>query len=148
MCNSVTPWTIAHQAPLSMGFSRQEYWSCHFLLRGIFCTQGSNTCLLCLLRWLVDSLPPRHLGIPGWGGDPYAKAWPWPRGQGVDISTRQGVRPRAASLLGSPLLHPCSSLGIFLRISRITQHHPKLQRLELQVSEGETEAWRQVEGSP
>ena len=23
----VTPWTITHQAPLSMGFSRQEYWS-------------------------------------------------------------------------------------------------------------------------
>ena len=22
-----TPWTITHQAPLSMGFSRQEYWS-------------------------------------------------------------------------------------------------------------------------
>ena len=22
-----TPWTIAHQAPLSMGFSQQEYWS-------------------------------------------------------------------------------------------------------------------------
>ena len=22
-----TPWTIAHQAPLSMGFPRQEYWS-------------------------------------------------------------------------------------------------------------------------
>ena len=22
-----TPWTIAHQAPLSMGFFRQEYWS-------------------------------------------------------------------------------------------------------------------------
>ena len=21
------PWTVAHQAPLSMGFSRQEYWS-------------------------------------------------------------------------------------------------------------------------
>ena len=21
-----TPWTAAHQAPLSMGFSRQEYW--------------------------------------------------------------------------------------------------------------------------
>ena len=25
--NSVTQWTAAHQAPLSMGFSRQEYWS-------------------------------------------------------------------------------------------------------------------------
>ena len=24
LCN---PWTVAHQAPLSMGFSRQEYWS-------------------------------------------------------------------------------------------------------------------------
>ena len=23
----MTPWTAAHQAPLSMGFSRQEYWS-------------------------------------------------------------------------------------------------------------------------
>ena len=23
----VTPWTVAHQAPLSMGFSRQECWS-------------------------------------------------------------------------------------------------------------------------
>ena len=22
-----TPWTVAHQAPLSMGFSRQEQWS-------------------------------------------------------------------------------------------------------------------------
>ena len=24
---SGTPWTVAHQAPLSLGFSRQEYWS-------------------------------------------------------------------------------------------------------------------------
>ena len=22
-----TPWTVAHQAPLSLGFPRQEYWS-------------------------------------------------------------------------------------------------------------------------
>ena len=27
MSDSVTPWTVVHQAPLSMGFSRQEYWS-------------------------------------------------------------------------------------------------------------------------
>ena len=25
--NSAVPWTVARQAPLSMGFSRQEYWS-------------------------------------------------------------------------------------------------------------------------
>ena len=27
MSNSVTPWTVTHQGPLSMEFSRQEYWS-------------------------------------------------------------------------------------------------------------------------
>ena len=27
MSDSVTPWTVAHQAPPSLGFSRQEYWS-------------------------------------------------------------------------------------------------------------------------
>ena len=26
-CLTVTPWTIVHQAPLSMEFSRQEYWN-------------------------------------------------------------------------------------------------------------------------
>ena len=26
MSDSVTPWTVVHQAPLFMGFSRQEYW--------------------------------------------------------------------------------------------------------------------------
>ena len=25
--SSAIPWTVAHQAPLSMGFSRQEYWN-------------------------------------------------------------------------------------------------------------------------
>ena len=42
-----TAWTVAHQAPLSMGFFRQEYWSwLHFLLQGIFLTQGANPGLL------------------------------------------------------------------------------------------------------
>ena len=27
MSDSATPWTVTHQAPPSMGFSRQEYWS-------------------------------------------------------------------------------------------------------------------------
>ena len=40
---------IALQAPLSMEFSRQEYWvGCHFLLQRIFPTQESNPCLLCI----------------------------------------------------------------------------------------------------
>ena len=37
---------------------------CHFLLQGIFLTQGSNSCLLCLLHWQMDSLPLHHLGSP------------------------------------------------------------------------------------
>ena len=27
MSDLATPWTVAHQPPLSIGFSRQEYWS-------------------------------------------------------------------------------------------------------------------------
>ena len=38
-----TLWTVAHQAPLYVGFSRQEYWSwLHALLHMIFPTQGWN----------------------------------------------------------------------------------------------------------
>ena len=43
----VTPWTVAHQAPLSMDFSRKEYWSrLPFLTPGDLPTQGSNLGLL------------------------------------------------------------------------------------------------------
>ena len=45
-----TLWTIACQAPLSMGFSRRETGvGCHGLLQGIFLTQELNSSLLCLL---------------------------------------------------------------------------------------------------
>ena len=36
--------------------------SCHFLLQGIFPTQGSNPCFLCLLLWQVGSLPTEPAG--------------------------------------------------------------------------------------
>ena len=58
----VTPWAIARQTPLSMEFSRQEYWAgCHFLLQGIFPTQGSNPHLL---HWQADSLLLSHQECP------------------------------------------------------------------------------------
>ena len=42
-----TPWTVAHQAPLSMGFpSKNTGVGHHFLLQGIFPTQGWNLGLL------------------------------------------------------------------------------------------------------
>ena len=37
---------------------------CHFLLQGIFLTQGSNPLLLHLLHWQADSSLKHHLGIP------------------------------------------------------------------------------------
>ena len=49
-----TLWTIAHQALLSMGFSKRGLRA---LLQGIFPTQGSNLRLLHLLHGQADSLP-------------------------------------------------------------------------------------------
>ena len=57
-------WTIAHQAPLSTEFSRQEYWSgCHCLLQGIFPTQRSNPGLL-HCRQILYRLS--HQEAPSW----------------------------------------------------------------------------------
>ena len=59
----VTPWTAAYQAPPSLGFSRQEYWSgvpspspatlllTHWiLLHGLLCCTR-NECVKCLPPW-------------------------------------------------------------------------------------------------
>ena len=55
-----TPWTVAHQAPLSMGFSRQEYW------RGLPCPPPGdlpNPGIKPLSPALqADSLPMSHQG--------------------------------------------------------------------------------------
>ena len=63
LCNL---WTVAHQAPLSMGFSRQEHWSGqHALLQGIFPAQGSiepSSPVSPALQ--ADSLPLSHQGRP------------------------------------------------------------------------------------
>ena len=53
-----TLWTVTLQAPLSMGFSRQKYWSGSPLpppedLPG----PGIEPVSLCLLHWQVGSLP-------------------------------------------------------------------------------------------
>ena len=58
----VTPWTVGRQAPLSMGFSRQEYWSVlpfHFPedLPDPGIELQSSTLV-------VDSLPSESSGVP------------------------------------------------------------------------------------
>ena len=66
MSNSFVTPTVAHQAPLPIGFPRKEYWSgfpspFHSLLHGIFLTQGLKPHLL---HWQADSLPLSHQGSP------------------------------------------------------------------------------------
>ena len=59
LMNSSPPGSSAHwilQANTGVG--------CHFLLQGIFPTQGLNPCFLCLLHWQVDSLPLAPPGNP------------------------------------------------------------------------------------
>ena len=50
----VTPWTVAHEAPLSMGFSRQEYWSgLPFPPPGNVPDLWVETCVPCIGRWFL-----------------------------------------------------------------------------------------------
>ena len=61
-----TPWIVAHEAPLSMDFSRQEYWRGSPLppagnLPGPGIEPGSSALA-------GDSLPLSHLGILQRGG--------------------------------------------------------------------------------
>ena len=55
-----TPWTVGHQAPLSMGFFRQEYWSgLPFPPPGDLSDPGVEL----ETHWQVGSLPLHHQGI-------------------------------------------------------------------------------------
>ena len=52
-----TPWTVARQAPLSMGFSRQEHWSVlPFPSPGALPDPGIEHSDPCVLHWQADSI--------------------------------------------------------------------------------------------
>ena len=81
------PWTASCRAPLTVGFSRQGYWSTvPFPPQGIFPTQGSNLRSSRLLRWQVDSL---HLVPPG----------QFPQGPRCSRKARRSGSPAAETLL-------------------------------------------------
>ena len=92
----VTPWSVAHQAPLSMRFPRQEYWSgLPFPSPGDLPDPGIEPFSPRLLHWQADSLPLSQLGSPVTsnysfniytllqcrrpGLDPWARKTPWRR---------------------------------------------------------------------
>ena len=79
---SATPWTMACQAPLSMGFSRQEHWSgLPFPSPAIKyeVSEGSEVKLLSRVRlfatpWTVTSQAPPSMGFSRqeyWSGVPF-----------------------------------------------------------------------------
>ena len=63
----VTPWTAAYQAPPSMGFSRQEYWSGVPLPSPIICLYTSNkqfkNSIKKVIPFIVTSKRIKHLEI-------------------------------------------------------------------------------------
>ena len=64
-CDSVTTWTVVHQAPLSMEFSRQGYWTWWpFPTPGDLPNPGVEPCPSHLLHCQVASLPLNHLWSP------------------------------------------------------------------------------------
>ena len=61
----VTLWTVACQAPLSMGFSRQEYWGrLPFPSPGDLPNPGIHLLLSCVSALQADSLPAEPPGKP------------------------------------------------------------------------------------
>ena len=61
----MTPWTVAHQASLSMGFSRQEYQNgLAFPPPGDLPDSGTETVSFAALALQADSLSLSHLGRP------------------------------------------------------------------------------------
>ena len=63
--DSVTPWTVAHQDPLSMGFSRQDYWSeLPHPPPGNLPDPGMKPTYLMSPALQADSLPLSHRGSP------------------------------------------------------------------------------------
>ena len=58
----VTPWTVSCQAPLSMGFPRQEYWSVLLFPSPGDLPESGTKPMSSVLQ--VDSLLPSHWGNP------------------------------------------------------------------------------------
>ena len=104
------PWTEACQASLSVEFfsGKNTGVGCHFLLQGIFPTQGSNPRLPCLLHWQADSLP-TILGRS-------LKYWQVPRSSGelIKHATSLVWPPGILTPKWNPGIHVCVSAPMVL----------------------------------
>ena len=91
MSNSfAAPWTTAHQTPLSMGFSRQEYWSGLPLPSlGDLPDQGIEPTSLVSPTWADEFFTTETPGKPHWGHMSIAKLVTAPREWNNPVSLSQ-----------------------------------------------------------
>ena len=108
----VTPWTVACQAPMSMGFSKQEYWSglpCPLL--GVCLTQGLKVSCIGMwvpYHWHMDHFKLKLLekASAKWT----LKAWPKPPCEKPPLGTRwQAVLSPETGNLGNCVNKRCYS---------------------------------------
>ena len=112
LCN---PWTVARQAPLSMRFSRQEYWSgLPFPSPGVLPNQWIQPVFPVSLALHADSLHTKPLGKPkastrswawmawGTGQQVVGKSMKWGRGEAI---TRPDYPPHPACGKDGPIAH-------------------------------------------
>ena len=99
--NSATPCTVAHQAPLSMGLSRQEYWSrLPFPSPGDLSNEGTEPRSPALQ---VDSSSSKPPGKPCWILG-LMSAWAGL----IRVSRQRGQVPAIREIQGTPEIHPGS----------------------------------------
>ena len=95
---SATLWTVAHQAPLSMGFPRQEYRTgLPFPLPWDHSDPGIEPVSCRLLHWQADSSPLSHLGS--------TKNFMF-----SGSVTSDSLQPHALQYIGPPCLSPSPSV--------------------------------------
>ena len=100
--------TVAHQAPLSMRFSRQEYWSGWPRPRpGDLPDPGIEPKSLCLLHWQAGSLPLNHQ-------KPFSTVWVFEPRAG------QGLSNTMLILRQPSLTHPISTASVHGTMPGIT----------------------------
>ena len=121
----VTPWTAAHQAPPSMGFSRQEYWSgvslpslslmaLKLILRKLIICPYKISCHLLMgkiLKWYWQ-IPPIKMQI-----DP-SKPLPRINQYPINKEALQGIKPIMDNYMAQGLIiwytSPCNRLPRWL----------------------------------
>ena len=112
-----TPRTVAHQAPLSMGFSRQQYWS------GLPCPPPGDLPDPRIKPSLqVDSLPLSHQGNPNFILNCFNFVFFL-----ILLEPRSLWAPRGPSWLLQPLLVHCSTYNLKSNIPTQNYVYPCIQ---------------------